>query len=89
MSISTPGLFTGPGIREDLYDVHVILVGSDGQKCGFTFDEMNGGAFRDFDHGGGFGTVVTDGKTLTPNCFYRANPTNDVHEWGAYCVSDS
>jgi hypothetical protein len=34
---------TGPGIREDLYDVSVTLVGTDGQKVRFTFDKMSGG----------------------------------------------
>lgn len=34
-----------PGIREDLYDVTVILVGDDdGNKCKFVFDKMTGGA---------------------------------------------
>lgn len=34
---------TGPGIREDLYDVTVTLVGADGQKIKFVFDKMSGG----------------------------------------------
>jgi hypothetical protein len=32
-----------PGIREDLYDVTGTIVGTDGQKCAFTFDKMSGG----------------------------------------------
>lgn len=32
------------GQREDLYNVHVIVVGSDGQKIGFTFDSLDGGS---------------------------------------------
>ncbi|MGZ4530806.1 MAG: hypothetical protein ACXVXP_00470 [Mycobacteriaceae bacterium] len=31
------------GLREDLYNVTVILVGADGKKCKFTFDKMDGG----------------------------------------------
>ncbi len=31
------------------------------------------------------GLVFQDGATPTPHCFYRANPTNSVREWGALC----
>ena len=30
------------------------------------------------------GTIIND-DAPTKNCFYRANPTNDVHDWGAKC----
>lgn len=35
--------FTGPGVREDLYDVEATFVGTDGQKAKFIFDKMTGG----------------------------------------------
>lgn len=35
--------FTGPGIRENLYDVEVTFVGTDGNKSKFVFDKMSGG----------------------------------------------
>lgn len=31
------------GGREDLYNVHVIISGTDGKKVGYTFDKMSGG----------------------------------------------
>jgi hypothetical protein len=31
------------GLREDLYNVHVIIAGSDGKKIGFDFDTFEGG----------------------------------------------
>lgn len=31
------------GLREDLYQVTVIIAGTDGKKCKFVFDKMQGG----------------------------------------------
>lgn len=35
---------TSMGLREDLYNVTVIIVGADGKKVKFLFDKMDGGA---------------------------------------------
>ncbi len=36
--------FTGPGVRQDLYDVTATFVGTDGSKVSFVFDTFKGGA---------------------------------------------
>ena len=53
---------------------------------GYTYPGDGGGGYF---FSTGLKTCTYDGGTVVLDhdnyCYYRANPTNDVHEWGAYC----
>lgn len=82
------------GQREDLYNVTVILVGTDGQKCKFTFDKFEGGdaTAKETKYRPGNGTedeLTLGGSNSISNITVTAIMTNGMYLWVPWMIGQN
>jgi hypothetical protein len=82
------------GQREDLYNVTVILVGTDGKKCKFTFDKMDGGdaTAKETKYRPGNGTAdeqALGGASSISNITVTALMTYAMYQWVPWMISQN
>jgi hypothetical protein len=82
------------GQREDLYNVTVIIAGTDGQKIKFTFDKFSGGdaAAKETKYRPGNGTVDEEtlgGSNSISNITVEAKMTYAMYQWVPWLIAQN
>ena len=85
----------GPfGLREDLYNVTVIIAGTDGQKCKFVFDTMKGGSIQAKvtkyrPANGTEDEILLGGAKVVSDVTMQAIMTYDMYLWLPWMISQA
>lgn len=83
-----------PGIREDLYDVTLTFVGTDGQKAKFVFDKMSGGNITATDKkyrpaNGTEDEISLGGTNTVSNITASRLMQNDIDAWLHWLINQN